>query len=40
MGFYVANCSQSNYPRTDVSLGSSLNLDYLQNLNDKFTPKN
>ncbi len=39
-GFYVANCSQSNYPRTDVSLGSSLNLDYLQNLNDKFTPKN
>ena len=40
MGFYVAKCSQSNYPRTDVSLGSSLNLDYLQNLNDKFTPKN
>ena len=40
MGFYVATCSQSNYPRTDVSLGSSLNLDYLQNLNPKFTPKN
>jgi hypothetical protein len=40
MGFYVADCSQSNYPRTDVSLGSSLNLDYLQNLNDKFVPKN
>ncbi|MGA2489607.1 MAG: hypothetical protein ABSF99_05405 [Anaerolineales bacterium] len=40
MGFYVAKCSQSNYPRTDVSLGSSLNMDYLQNLNDKFTPKN
>ena len=40
MGFYVANCSQSNYPRTDVSLGSSLNLDYLQNLNDKYTPTN
>ena len=40
MGFYVADCSQSNYPRTDVSLGSSLNMDYLQNLNDKFTPKN
>ncbi len=39
-GFYVADCSQSNYPRTDVSLGSSLNMDYLQNLNDKFTPKN
>jgi len=40
MGFYVAKCSQSNYPRTDTSLGSSLNMDYLQNLNDKFTPKN
>ena len=40
MGFYVARCSQSNYPRTDVSLGSSLNMDYLQKLNDKFTPKN
>ncbi|MGD0876812.1 MAG: sulfatase-like hydrolase/transferase [Anaerolineales bacterium] len=40
MGFYVAACSQSNYPRTDVSLGSSLNMDYLQNLNDKFNPKN
>lgn len=40
MGFYVAKCSQSNYPRTDVSLGSSLNMDYLQNLNDNFSPKN
>jgi hypothetical protein len=39
-GFYVADCSQSNYPRTDISLGSSLNLDYLQNLNDKFVPQN
>ncbi|HTX92045.1 MAG TPA: hypothetical protein VMC09_12600 [Anaerolineales bacterium] len=39
-GFYVAQCSQSNYPRTDVSMGSSLNLDYLQDLNDKFDPKN
>ncbi len=38
LGFYVAPCSQSNYPRTDVSLGSSLNMDYLQNLNDKYTP--
>lgn len=31
-GFYVAHCSQSNYPYTSQSLGSSLNLDYL----DKF----
>ena len=40
MGFYVAACSQSNYPRTDISLGSSLNLEYLQNLNDNFDPEN
>jgi len=40
MGFYVAKCSQSNYPRTDLSLGSSLNMDYLQNLNDTYTPDN
>ena len=40
LGFYVAACSQSNYPRTDISLGSSLNLEYLQNLNDNFDPKN
>jgi hypothetical protein len=39
-GFYIAECSQSNYPRTDISLGSSLNLDYLQNLNDRFIPEN
>ena len=37
-GFYVANCSQSNYMRTDVSLTSSLNMDYLQNLSDVFKP--
>ncbi len=40
LGFYVAPCSQSNYPRTDVSLGSSLNMDYLQDLNPKYTPQN
>jgi hypothetical protein len=39
-GFYVAKCSQSNYPRTDVSLGSSLNMDYLQNLNENYSPEN
>ena len=39
-GFYVAKCSQSNYPRTDVSVGSSLNLLYLQNLDSTFTPDN
>jgi hypothetical protein len=40
MGFYVAECSQSNYPRTDISLGSLLNMEYLQNLNDKYIPEN
>jgi hypothetical protein len=29
-GFYVADCSQSNYTSTQYSLGSSLNMDYLQ----------
>lgn len=40
LGFYVASCSQSNYNRTDVSLASSLNLDYLQNLDTDYKPGN
>lgn len=28
-GFYVAECSQSNYAQTLLSLGSSLNMDYI-----------
>lgn len=35
-GFYVAECSQSNYTRTEISLASSLNLSYLQELDPKF----
>ncbi len=31
-GFYVADCSQSNYGYTQFSLPSSLNYDYLENL--------
>ena len=27
MGFYVAECAQSNYAKTDLSLSSSLNID-------------
>jgi hypothetical protein len=38
-GFYVAECSQSNYVRTEISLGSSLNMQYLQELSDKFSPE-
>ena len=37
-GFYVAECSQSNYVRTELSLSSSLNMHYLQQLSDKFSP--
>jgi hypothetical protein len=40
LGFYVADCAQSNYNRTDVSMASSLNLDYLQNLDDDYHPGN
>lgn len=36
-GFYVAECSQSNYVRTEISLGSSLNMQYLQDLDPAFT---
>jgi len=36
LGFYVAQCSQSNYTSTAPSLTSSLNLDYLQNMSDTF----
>ena len=40
LGFFVADQAQSNYNRTDVSLGSSLNLDYLQVLDDEYQPGN
>ena len=39
-GFYVASCSQSNYGRTEISLGSSLNMLYLQDLDGLFNPEN
>ncbi len=38
-GFYIASCSQSNYVRTEISLGSSLNMAYLQGLDDAFVPE-
>lgn len=34
MGFYVARCSQSNYAQTQLSIASSLNLSYLQDLGE------
>jgi hypothetical protein len=35
MGFYVADCSQSNYPSTIYSLTSLMNSDYLLNFLDR-----
>jgi hypothetical protein len=32
MGFYVVECSQSNYARTKLSVASTLNMNYIQNL--------
>jgi len=37
-GFYVAECSQSNYGQTMLSLTSSLNADYLDALTSSLTP--
>ena len=37
-GFYVAECSQSNYVRTEISVASSLNMSYLQGLDPAFVP--
>lgn len=39
LGFYVASCSQSNYGRTDLSLASALNMDYIQRLRPELTPE-
>jgi hypothetical protein len=38
-GFYIGACSQSNYVRTEISLASSLNMMYLQELDDEFKPE-
>jgi len=38
-GFFIAECSQSNYVRTELSLASQLNMQYLQELSDKFSPE-
>lgn len=38
MGFYVAGCSRSNYAQTELSLASSLNMEYIQNFGEEFSP--
>jgi hypothetical protein len=40
LGFYVASCSQSNYPYTTASLAATLNVDYISNLGEDFNPTN
>jgi hypothetical protein len=39
-GFYIAQCSQSNYGMTALSLSTSLNMNYLSSLGDEFTADN
>jgi len=38
LGFFVAECAQSNYAQTKMSLTSSLNFNYLDQLSDHFVP--
>jgi hypothetical protein len=38
LGFVVAQCSQSNYAQTGLSIASSTNLQYLDALGDSFDP--
>jgi len=40
LGFFVARCSQSNYAQTQLSLASSLNMDYLENLGENYVAGN
>jgi hypothetical protein len=39
-GFYIARCSQSNYAHTALSLGSILNMNYLDQMANSFVPGN
>jgi hypothetical protein len=36
LGFYVADCAQSNYAQTKLSLTSSLNFNYVDALDKRF----
>lgn len=39
MGFFVARCAQSNYAQTQLSLASSLNMNYLQDIDPSYSPE-
>lgn len=36
LGFSIAYCSQSNYAQTQLSIASSLNTNYLENINERY----
>jgi hypothetical protein len=40
MGFYVARCAQSNYAQTELSLAASLNSNYLEQLDKRYSSGN
>jgi hypothetical protein len=40
LGFFIADCGQSNYAHTRLSLASSLNYSYLEDLGSDFKPGN
>lgn len=37
MGFYIAECSMSNYAQTKLSLASSMNFTYIQSLGEEYS---
>jgi hypothetical protein len=39
LGFYVADCSRSNYASTQLSVASSLNMNYLTDIQDGMTDR-
>lgn len=38
LGFFIADCSLSNYAQTQMSLASALNFNYIDALSDRFAP--
>ena len=38
LGFFIADCAQSNYAQTQLSLASSLNFTYIDALSNRFVP--
>ena len=40
LGFYIGRCSRSNYAQTQLSLASSLNMEYLSELSPDYRPPN